>query len=147
MTRAIRNAAFFAVLTAGVLLAPGCGSDTKSCASESPTVNKQTNTCTGVGAGQTVQVSLQICPTCNQSDAECQVDLSAVDTGIIHLDPLVHACDTSNSCPPSCSASPLTCTFTAPAAGTYNLFIGDSPNSVPFTVVGGGTGSCAAGPG
>ncbi len=146
MNRASKTAACLAVLTAGVLLAPGCGNDTKSCASETPTVNKQASTCDGMAAGQTVQVALQICPTCNQTDAECQVDLSNVATGIIHLDPLVHACDTSNSCPPSCAASPLTCTFTSPAAGTYSLYIGDSTTPVSF-VVGGADTSCAAGPG
>ena len=146
MTRTVRTGTYFTLLVAGVLLAAGCG-DSKSCASESPTVNKQTNTCSGMAAGQSVQVALQICPTCNQTDAECQVDLSAVSTdGIIHLDPLVHACDTSNSCPPSCDASPLTCTFTSPSAGTYSLYIGASTTPVNFTV-GGANTSCAAGPG
>ncbi len=84
----------------------------------------------------TVEVSLQICPTCNQTDASCDVDLSAVSQGIIHFDTLVHACENSSSCPPSCSVSGVTCTFTTPAAGTYNLYIGDSTTAIPFQVGG-----------
>jgi len=147
MTRGIRTVTFFTVLVAGVLLAAGCGSESTTCASETPTVNKQASTCDSMAAGQPVQVALQICPTCNQTDAECRVDLSGVASGIIHLDPLVHACDTSNSCPPSCSASPLTCTFTSPSdPGPYNMYVGDSTTPVEFTV-GGADTSCAAGPG
>ncbi len=134
MSRAIRNAAVVVLAVSG-FLAVGCGGGSSSCATETPQLNSAPS-CPSMMPNTTVQVSLQICPTCNQTDAECQVDLSAVSSGIIHFDTLVHACENSNSCPPSCSVSGVTCSFTTPGPGTYNLYIGDSTTPVTFQVGG-----------
>ena len=137
MTRGIRNAVSLTAVAAGALLMAACGSS-DSCATETPQLS-QAPRCPPMAPNVPVQVSVQICPTCNQTDAECHVDLSAVSSNIIHFDTLVHACDPSNSCPPSCSTSGVTCSFTTPGEGTYNLFIGDDPHAVTFTVGGSAT--------
>jgi hypothetical protein len=139
MTRAIRNTALFAVLAAGVLVVGCGGNDSTSCATETPQINNAPS-CASMAPNTQVQIALEICPTCNQTDAVCNVDLSAVSQNIIHLDPLVHACTTSNSCPPSCALSGVTCSFKTPAApGTYTLYIGDSTTPVTFQVGGSAT--------
>ncbi len=140
MKRAMRSAAVLGVVAAGAFMV-GCGGTSSSCASETPQLGPAPS-CGSMMANAAVQVNLHICPTCNQTDAACQVDLSAVSSGIIHLDPVVHACEDSSSCPPSCTTSGVTCSFTTPDAGTYNLYIGDSTTAVPFTVAGGGNTTC-----
>lgn len=139
-------AAFAAVLAAGL---SGCGGDT--CPTENPNLSggaAGVPVCTGgtaVQAGATVTVSLRICPTCNQTADVCTVTLPQGDN-IIQLDPLVQACTSSTSCPPACTLKPLGCTFTAPAAGNYNLLVNDPASGVvmqPFQVVAdGGATTC-----
>lgn len=137
-TRRLALAAAFAGALAASL--PGCGGE--KCPTENPTISGGSAgvpVCTGgaaVQAGATVTVNLRICPTCNQTADVCNVTLPQGDN-IIQLDPLVQACDPANSCPPSCLTKAVPCTFTAPAAGAYQLLVSD-PSGVyqqPFQVV------------
>jgi hypothetical protein len=104
----IRNAAVVAV----ALAAAACNEDT--CPTESPQVDDLAD-CTQV-TGQLVSYPLRLCPTCDQVVSSCDVEISG---STIFLDPKVETCDPSNSCPPTCQASPSTCNFTAPAPGDY----------------------------
>jgi len=110
-----------AVTAAAVaLFAAGCG---ESCPTESPQVSALAQPgCTEV-AGQPVSYPVRLCPTCNQTGATCDVDLSQVGSaGTIFLDPKVEACTGTGGCGPSCALNTLTCTFTAPATpGTYTV--------------------------
>ncbi len=147
-TRRLALAAAFAGVLAASL--PGCGGE--KCPTENPTISggaAGVPVCTGgsaVQAGTTVTVNLRICPTCNQTADVCNVTLPQGDN-IIQLDPLVQACDSANSCPPSCLTKAVACTFTAPAAGSYQLLVSD-PSGVyqqPFQVVAAaGSTSCGS---
>ena len=148
-TRRLALAAAFAGALAASL--PGCGGE--KCPTENPTISggaAGVPVCTGgtaVQAGATVTVNLRICPTCNQTADVCTVTLPQGDN-IIQLDPLVQACTSSASCPnPFCTLAPLGCTFTAPAAGNYQLLVNDPDTGVvqqPFQVVAsGGATSCS----
>ena len=146
-TRRLALAAAFAGALAASL--PGCGGE--KCPTENPTISggaAGVPVCTGgtaVQAGATVTVNLRICPTCNQTADVCNVTLPQGDN-IIQLDPLVQACDSANSCPPSCLTKAVACTFTAPAAGAYQLLVSD-PSGVyqqPFQVVAAGSTSCGS---
>jgi hypothetical protein len=142
-----------AVLAAAAfsLVMAGCG--TNKCPTENPKISGGASgvpVCTGaaaVQAGATVTVSLRTCPTCNQTTDVCTV-LPAGSDGIIQLDPLVQACTSSSSCPPSCNLQPTTCTFTAPSTpGSYQILVYDpgtgGPIQQPFEVVAsGGARSC-----
>lgn len=102
-------------------------------------------TCSGIQAGATVTVNLGVCPRCDQTYDQCTYTPPAGD-GILQLDPLVQTCDANPSCPINPSCAPVSCTFTAPAAGTYTLLVVDpdlGPIEKTFTVVGaGGATSC-----
>lgn len=108
-----------AATTAAVaLLAAGCG---ETCPTETPRLSQVAN-CT-VRPGDTVSYPIQLCPSCNQSGAACQVDIQG---STIQLDPTVEACTSATGCPDnSCQVVPqLLCTFKAPmAAGTYDVFV------------------------
>ena len=150
-TRRLALAAAFAGVLAASL--PGCGGE--KCPTENPTISggaAGVPVCTGgaaVQAGTTVTVNLRICPTCNQTADVCNVvlPLPTDNPKIIQLDPLVQACDSANSCPPSCLTKAVACTFTAPAAGAYQLLVSD-PSGVyqqPFQVVAAaGSTSCGS---
>jgi hypothetical protein len=125
MTKRIAIAALAAALAA-------CGTNDK-CPTQSPKLS-QVADCTA-RPGATVNYQLQLCPTCNQSGATCNVQMSGTD---IFLDPTVEACTGSNSCPPpTCDTGVFNCTFTAPTAvGTYNVTVvnGDTGAVVPRTL-------------
>lgn len=136
-----------AATTAAVaLLAAGCG---EKCPTEPPQVSSLAQPgCTQV-AGQPVSYPVRLCPTCNQSAAFCDVDLSGVGagSGIIFLDPKVEACSGTAGCPPACSLNTLTCTFTAPATpGTYTVQAYDpgtnTTKSSDLIVIASGAPSC-----
>ena len=137
-----------AAAAAGFGLA-GCPSS--SCPKESPQVNAGgiPTSCTAA-AGQPVTYPVRICPTCNQSSATCVVDMSAAATsGDIFLDTKVETCSGSGSCSQGCQASPISCTFTAPAASAtpymVTVFDGGSGTTLTsqLTVTQGGPASCA----
>jgi hypothetical protein len=115
------------VITAVALVAlHGCG---ETCPTETPAKVDRIGSCVAQ-PGATVSVPVQLCPTCNQSGATCDVDLSAVaSSGTIQLDPTVEACENVTTCAtptPSCEVSPFTCTFAAPMEpGDYDLIVFD----------------------
>lgn len=106
------------------LVATGCNED--KCPTESPQVSALAQSCTQ-RAGEPVTYPVRLCPTCNQTGATCDVDMSAVGngSGAIFLDPKVEACDVANSCPPACELNAINCTFTAPAPGEYTILAFD----------------------
>jgi hypothetical protein len=114
-------------VAAVALVAAGCGNE-DSCPTESPQIDALAAGCIE-RAGEPVNFPVRLCPTCNQTDAVCDVDLSAVraGSGEIFLDPRVEACTPSSSCSgASCQVSPLTCAFAAPATpGTYTVIVFD----------------------
>jgi hypothetical protein len=123
----------------------GCGGS--DCPSATPPLKQLPSACPSMAAAATVTVNLHVCPRCDQSSPSCRVDLGGVaSSSIIQLDPLALVCSADSSCPivdpASCPAQALACTFTAPAAGNYNLLVVDqngNAQNVPFTVVDGGT--------
>lgn len=134
-----------AVTAAAVaLVAAGCG---ESCPTESPQVSALAAGCTQV-AGQPVDYPVRLCPTCNQTAASCDVDLSQVGSGTIFLDPKVEACTGSSGCPPACSLNTLTCTFVAPATpGSYSVLAYDPGSNTTrqstLLVIASGAESCS----
>jgi hypothetical protein len=140
-----RNAAIAAAL---MLAVAGCGDDT-SCPTETPQVSALAGSCVQV-AGQPVSYPVRLCPTCNQTGATCDVDLSAVGAGSgdIFLDPKVEACMSSASCPPACEVNAITCTFTAPSTPGFYTVIAFDPVSgttreSDLEVIASGPESCA----
>ncbi len=111
-----------AVVAAAVaFVAAGCGNDT--CPTETPQVS-QVADCT-VRPGAAVSYPVQLCPTCNQTGATCDVDTSAAGTTHdIFLDPRVEVCTQGNTCPPTCEVAAFACAFTAPSAeGDYTVSV------------------------
>ncbi|WP_242346909.1 hypothetical protein [Anaeromyxobacter terrae] len=120
-----------------------CG---EKCPTETPRVDALAG-CTAA-PGSTVTVPLRLCPTCNQTAASCDVDMSqATTSGVIQLDPVVEACESANSCPPGCDLNAINCTFAAPSQpGTYQLLVYNpaTNTTIPNTlVVASGPTSCA----
>lgn len=125
-----------------------------ACDNKCPTQNPKiaaggVPTCTGASAVQanvSVTVRLNVCPRCDQAYDACNVTLPSGDN-IIQLDPLVQVCEADPSCPvvPGCNV--VSCTFQAPAAGSYQLLVNDPDTGViqePFDVVAaGGAASCS----
>jgi hypothetical protein len=107
-----------AVIGAAVGLT-GCPAD--SCPLETPQVNALPSCIEP--PSQAITYPVRLCPTCNQTGASCDPDLSQVSSGIIFLDIKVEACSDSNSCGGAgCAPGPTTCAFTTPAAqGTYRV--------------------------
>lgn len=136
-------------VAAVALVAAGCGNE-DSCPTESPEVDALATGCIE-RAGEPVSFPVRLCPTCNQTGAVCDVDLSAVraGSGEIFLDTKVEACIPLSSCPGvSCDLAPLQCAFTAPSTpGTYTVIAFDpSTNATKQTdllVIGSGAESCA----
>jgi len=123
---------------AAVLGASGCGGP--SCPTETPAKVDAIGSCTAK-PNDTVPFPIRLCPTCNQTGATCQVDLSAVaSSGDIQLDPTVQACESVSTCSSpgtTCQANPLTCSFRAPAAeGRYTVLVFDpaSGQTLPGTL-------------
>lgn len=139
----IRNVAAVAALA---LAAAACNDET--CPTESPEVSALPGSCTEL-AGEPVIYPVRLCPTCNQTGATCDVDMSAVSTsGDIFLDTKVEACTSSSSCPPTCEVNAVTCTFMAPSTpGTYTVIAYDAATGQTresqLTVIETGGESCA----
>lgn len=125
------------------LFVAGCG---ETCPTEPPQVNALASSCTQI-AGEPVSYPVRLCPTCNQTGATCDVDLSRVNTtGEIFLDPKVEACTGSTSCG-ACAVSPLICSFIAPAApGPYTVIAFDPTTNgtrqATLVVISSGAESC-----
>ena len=128
-----RNALLIGLLAAGVVVGAGCSGE--GCRTEPPVV-EQLPSCPDVVPGGDVTVGIHICPTCNQTSAECSVDLSGIGagSGTIFFDVRVQACEDVSSCPlptPSCELPLTPCRFTAPTVpGTYTLMASDGVSGV-----------------
>lgn len=123
----------------------GCG---EKCNTEPVAKVEDAEDCTAA-PGTPVTVRVQLCPTCNQTGATCDVD---VQGNAIQLDAVVEACEDVTSCPtqePSCQVAPLACQFTAPSApGTYDVVAYDAQTNrlvtyATLNVVPGAAYSCA----
>ena len=142
--RWISAAALAAVLA---VMASGCGD---KCNDETPPVRANgLPTCPSMAAGVPVTVQLGVCPRCDQGSPRCEVRLENVGSGAIQLEPLSEVCEASSSCPivdpASCPLTPLTCAFTTPGVGNYQLVVVEpsgTPRQVPFTVAATGSNSC-----
>jgi hypothetical protein len=126
----------------------GCG---EKCNTEPVARVDDAQSCT-VSPGAPVTVGVRLCPTCNQTGATCDVDVSQVSSGIIQIDPIVEACEDVTSCPsptPSCQVAPLPCSFTAPTTpDVYDIRVYDTatntfPTVATLTVAPGAAASCA----
>lgn len=129
------------------LVVAGCGDDETSCPTETPQVSALASGCVE-RAGEPVSFPVRLCPTCNQIGARCDVDLSAVGTGQIFLDPKVESCESASTCPPACDLNTISCSFTAPAApGTYTVIAFDPATNqtrqADLLVIPSGAESCA----
>jgi hypothetical protein len=127
-----------------------CGEVTSGCPTETVAKVDAVESCT-VAPGATVDVGVRLCPTCNQTGAQCDVDDSAATEGYIQLDPTVEACESVSSCTtptPLCQTAPLECAVRAPSqTGTYDLLVydvqTDSLRSMGTLTVASGPSSCA----
>jgi hypothetical protein len=123
------------------LVAAGCG---QKCSDQTPPL-KAAPSCE-VLASAPVTVPLAVCPRCDQGSPRCLVHLEQASQGQITLEPVSEVCDPSSSCPTvdptSCPATPLACSFTAPAApASYQLIVA-TPSGVEertLTVIASGT--------
>jgi hypothetical protein len=129
----------------------GCGEVTSGCPTETVAKVEEVESCT-VAPGATVSVGVRLCPTCNQTGAQCDVDDSAaLASQYIQLDPTVEACEDVSSCQtptPVCQAAPLECAVRAPSQpGTYDLLVydvqTDQLRSMGTLTVASGPSSCA----
>jgi hypothetical protein len=147
-----RNVTFAAAAAAAALVLgiAGCG-DTNSCSDQTPPLvddgagNDGVPDCTNMAASTRVTVQLGVCPRCDQGAPTCTPDLTNVGSGIIELVPLAPVCDANPSCPivdpSSCPLRGVTCSFTAPAAGPYQIVVVDTASvehTGAFDVVAGG---------
>jgi len=139
MTKTCRNS-LSALAAAAALFAAGCGG-TDTC-SLKPDVASTPSSC-DLRPSQSVSVQVRWC-SCGSSTS-CDVIMDSIGSGIIQLEPVLSSCDTScQSNPASCDTSAVTCTFTAPAAGDYTIYVGGASGTetVPLTVSAGGTSTC-----
>jgi hypothetical protein len=139
MTRAFRTATFLAVLAAGVVLAPGCGSN--SDCNITPDIATHPGACT-LPPNTTVTVNARWC-SCSATTT-CEV----VDAGggVFQLEPKVASCDaTCQTNPTSCDSNPVQCVFTTPAPGSYFLYFisGSGSDNIQLTVASGAASSCS----
>ncbi|HSD21108.1 MAG TPA: hypothetical protein VLC54_13770 [Anaeromyxobacter sp.] len=141
----VRRGIAIAACAAAVGLS-GCG---ESCPTETPKVEAfATSGCTAT-PGATVTVPLRLCPTCNQTAASCDVDVSqASRSNEIFLDPVVEACQSASSCPPTCDPNAINCSFAAPSQpGRYDLIVFDPATNTTLQeqldVVASGPTSCS----
>ena len=140
-TRSLVLVAF--ALALGVA-AVGCG---KNCNDQTPPVSGAPNC--QAAAGSAVTIPLRICPKCDQGTPECLVHLENVGGGQISLEPVASVCDPNSSCPivdpASCLFAPVSCTFTAPAVGSYNVVVVTPEGAAQrtLTVVASGSTSCS----
>lgn len=132
------------------LVAVGCG---EKCNEETPPVETASlkASCDDMAPNTAVTVTIPVCPTCNQGTPTCTYRADNLAAGIIQLEPLAEACESSNSCPPvnpaSCPAQPLACEFVTPVAeATYTLTIVTADGSTidkGFPIAAGGGTTCA----
>jgi hypothetical protein len=143
----IRAATLAAVLG---LAAAGCG-DNPTCNDQTPPLRTGgVPSCLDMAASVPVTVQLGVCPRCDQSAPRCVVRMENVAAfNDIQLEPLSEVCEASASCPiinpDSCPFTPLTCSFTAPAAGNYDIVVIDASGTERrgnFTVINGGATAC-----
>lgn len=104
------------IAAVAALAAVGCGDE---CPTETPKLD-HVGSCTAQ-PGATVSYPVQTCETLGTA---CDVDMSGVGngSGTIFLDPRIQVCDGGGpSCPATCSPTQTTCSFTAPAQGSYSV--------------------------
>jgi hypothetical protein len=137
-----RGASTLAVALAAALAA--CGSPGAQCGDQTPPVSAAPASCTAV-TGTKVTVPVRVCPRCNQATPTCLVHAENASGGQITLEPVSEVCDPSTSCPvvdpATCSFQALSCEFTAPAPGSYQLVVATpgNPLDTPLTVVAAGS--------
>lgn len=135
------------LLAAAALLPLALAACDNKCPTQTPKIATDgVPACSGIQAGAPVTVRIGVCPRCDETYDSCTVTLPQGDA-TIQLDPLVQVCDANPSCPLNPSCSPVTCTFQAPAAGSYEILVYDpatnSNITQPFeTIPAGGTSSC-----
>jgi hypothetical protein len=132
-----------AAASALALAAAGCGDN--KCKDETPAVSQVPASCTAV-AGSTVTMPVHVCPKCDQGTPTC--DAHPLNGGQIVLEPISQVCDPNSSCPlvdpASCPFATMSCSFPAPAVGSYNLVVVTPEGTIqrPLTVVASGPTSC-----
>ncbi len=135
MTRAFRTATIFALLAGGLVLAPGCGSNSNDC-NTLPELASAPNSCS-FPANSTVTVQVRWC-NCN-STITC--DVTDEGSGVFQAEPKVSACDaTCDTSGASCAKDTVDCVFRTPASGTgFSLVVrgASTDDTVPFTIAGG----------
>jgi hypothetical protein len=133
-----------ALSAALAVLAAGCGSS-NSCTDATPEVSAVPASCTAV-AGSSVTMPVHVCPKCDQSFPAC--DVHPLNGTQLVLEPVSQVCDPNSSCPvvdpATCPFATLNCTFTAPAAGTYQLVVvtPEGATQRDLVVVASGSTSC-----
>ncbi len=125
------DAVMLGILVAVAVGVVGCPSS-NSCPLETPQVNALP-TCTEP-PNQPVSYPVRLCPTCNQTAASCNVQISGQT---IFLDLKVEACGDSTSCGGAgCSPGPTVCSFTTPGTpGNYNVTATDAGGTVSGILV------------
>lgn len=138
-----RHLAFLAFTAAAIVA--GCG---ESCPTGSADVENMPASCT-LAAEQTVTMFVNLCPHCNESNPQCEVDTSAIQVtggvgdGEIFLNTFWELCEEDQDCPAGgCDPSGVPCTFTVPP-GEYRVISANGP-AATITVAAGGDPSCGS---
>jgi hypothetical protein len=110
-----------------VAFAAGCG---ESCPTGTADVENMPSSCS-LAANQTVTMFVNLCPHCNETSPQCEVDTdSAATTREIFLNTFWELCEENQDCPAGgCDVGGVACTFSVPA-GEYTVISANGPSSV-----------------
>ncbi|HYG68038.1 MAG TPA: hypothetical protein VD838_10280 [Anaeromyxobacteraceae bacterium] len=118
-------------------LAAGCG---ESCPTGTADVENIPSSCS-LAANQTVTLYVNLCPHCNETSPQCEVDTSGAASGEIFLNTFWELCEEDQDCPAGgCDVSGVPCTFQVPP-GEYTVITANGPSS-SITVGAGGSPTC-----
>jgi hypothetical protein len=123
-----------------VAFAAGCG---ESCPTGTADVENMPSSC-NLAADQTVTMFVNLCPHCNETSPQCEVDTGSAATGEIFLNTFWELCEENQDCPAGgCDVGGVACTFSVPA-GEYTVISPNGPSST-ITVAPGGSPACGTG--
>ena len=126
-------------LPVGAFYLARCGD---TCSSKAADVDALPSNCT-LQEGADVTVELTLCAKCSESSPTCVAEVRDQD---IELDASFQECDSQKDCSANaCEGKKVTCSFKAPAAGTYNLVAHKAGSTINQTVTVAANGATTCG--